>query len=158
MCFSVSICDDRACPRLNVVTLSQRQRSLTPSESQSACWFFDIERGTDKATHQMSNDWENCRRNGFWYNAIYNLLPILCLNNSLKRVCVAAYYYLNISFLSISFVNISVRQTLKDLFLFFAISKMERLDSNKYCKATYEDVHCISTEMSTIRQLTTILV
>lgn len=77
----MSTCDDRACPRLNMVTLSQRQRSLTPSESQSACWFFDIERRTDKATHQMSNDWEGCRSNGFWQSAIYNLLAILCYFN-----------------------------------------------------------------------------
>lgn len=87
MCVCVSVCDDRACPRLNMVTLSQRQRSLTPSECQSACWFFDIERGTDKATHQISNDWEDCRRNGFWQSAIYNLLAIPCYFNCWRLFC-----------------------------------------------------------------------
>lgn len=34
------------------------QRSLTPSRSQSSCWFFDVETGPDKASHQMSSGWE----------------------------------------------------------------------------------------------------
>lgn len=121
-CVSMSTCDDRACPRLNMVTLSQRQGSLTPSESQNACWFFDIERGADKATHQMSNDWKDCRRNGFWQSAIYNLLAIPhylycprlpCCHLFLKKITVIPTYILLCSF---------IRHTLNNLF-FLLIKK-----------------------------------
>lgn len=37
---------------------SSPQRSLTSSPSQSSCWFFDVETGPDKASHQMSSGWE----------------------------------------------------------------------------------------------------
>lgn len=95
----VFTCDDRACPGVNMVTISQWQGSLTPSQGQSAWWFFDTERGTDKATHQMYDDLEE------WVltDCPYNLLAIpqyfncwrlshchfFCQNNS-----VASTYFL----------------------------------------------------------------